>query len=140
METQTTKTKVKKPRPSEAAEDLGLDTGETTHDFERGERIGLNIIRMPIGSKNFFRVLGTREIETKRYGTLPAADVICLKTGTEGIIWLDGALKYQFSQMDFPCNLEIEKLEKVTTDVVIDGKVQEKDVNSYNIWKLKDQA
>jgi len=117
----------------------------TLPNFKRVAQLGLNIIRFKrdkVGETKYLEVRGFGERETKQYGTLPYADVTDLETGEEGILWLDGALKYNFAQfqekLGLPFKTEIQWTGMEEADVMIDGKNTTKEINTYKFWEISE--
>ena len=105
-------------------------------EFKRKGRVGLNILRLEIGETRYLEVLEVTMVETKKYGELDAANVTDLETGEQFTLWLDGALKHNFSHLSMPAKIELQKLPKVEATVMIDGKPTEKEVNQYEMFLI----
>lgn len=113
--------------------------------FARAEMIGLNIIRMDKkteGQSSFLEIREFGVFEKKNGKVIDSAEVLDLATGEEGTLWLDGSMKYQLKQYaeekGLPFKVEIQFTGKEFADVTIDGQVEEKEINTYKFWALKE--
>ena len=107
-------------------------------EYKRTNKVGFNLLKIQIGETKALEVLEVGTTLTKTYGELDSARVINLETGEEQTMWLDGFLKYHFSQFEkLPVKIELTKLEKAEATVIIDGKATEKEVNQYEMFFIE---
>ena len=111
--------------------------------FKRLKRVGFNVLGFSETKKTLFvRVMEIGVFKKKDGDEIDFADVVNLETGEEQRMWLDGGLRYAFSeltqtnQLPFPC--EITWKGKSPAQVVIEGKKQETLVNQYEVILLEE--
>lgn len=115
-------------------------TQMTLPGFKRRARIGFNIIGFSQkGETRFLKVLELGTFTKKDGDVLEYAEVLDLETGEEGRMWLDGALKYNFSKMKMPFSAEIRYDGKKPADIEIDGKLKSTEINTYSMWELSEE-
>ena len=118
-----------------------------THEkmFQRDGRVGFNFlsIRKENGEPTFVKILKCYERENKEGEKNLFFDAIDMKTGEEGMIYIDGGLKGQLSTLGGPQKavglcLEIIYKGMVETSMTINGKLTETEVNAYDVFKIKE--
>lgn len=104
--------------------------------------VGINPLPIEIGETRQFQITSEILTHTKKDGDqIEYVNATDLETGEEGLIWLDGNLRHQFSVLfqssQPPLFVELQKLEKTEADVVIDGKKQTTMVNQWKMFELQ---
>ena len=63
-------------------------------------RIGMSILNLKnkVGTSNYLKIDGIGDFQTKEGKVLPYFNATNLETGEEGMVWIDGGMKGQFSR------------------------------------------
>lgn len=117
------------------------ETTTTPTKFIRRARVGMAILNLEVGVPVYVKFLEHFDFTKKDGDVIPAMKVVNLQTGEEMTMWLDGGLKGQFSQMGgfdkaVGQQFEIIRQKKKPVDLMIDGKLTTKDVNTYDVYNL----
>lgn len=123
-----------------------MQTQENTtiqNQFKRKAKIGISFLSVRDEGKSVFVKITDYipERENKQGDVNSFFNAVDLNTGEEGMIFLDGGLKAQFSQIK-PENAvgrsyEIKYNGLVSTEMMINGKMTETEVNNYSVWELE---
>lgn len=112
--------------------------------FKRRQQIGFNIMSFTEEMETLFLKITELGVFTKKDGdTIDYADVVNLTSGEEGRMWLDGALKYNFSLItkntEVPFCVEAQYLGKKPATIKVNGKDAETLVNAYKVWLIEEE-
>ena len=117
------------------------ETKSTRPNFARKRRVGFDLLTLDIGETVFAKITKFGTHNSKQHGEIDYFDLINLNTGAEQRMWVDGGLRGALTSLGEPkdvvgMSFEIMRNPKVAAMVEIDGKLQEKDVNSYSVWEI----
>lgn len=109
--------------------------------FKRKARIGLNILDLETGVPVFLEIKSFKMWEKKDGDQIPYWEVNNLTTGEEQMMWLDGGIKGQLSQKGgysgaVGLSLEITKTGQQEMQQLIEGKLMDVKINTYDIFEL----
>lgn len=106
-------------------------------EFKRRGRIGYNFLNVKEGTSVYLKITNYRELENKKGKTNAFWDAIDLKTGEDGMVYIDGGIKGQMASKGGPeaaIGMCLELVHKGYVEAEINGETQE--VNSYDIFEL----